>query len=588
MPPSIPAYAMQLAASWGFGETPPPAAVAADPVAAPPLAAIVLGLLTCLAWWARSKLLSMDEAGRTPPFEGIPLAPRGHWLFGHLFAMGGNGDFRRGQANVLVNPADPDTGLSSFWFVGVPAVSVLRGADVRSALSASSFRRPIALLQRHTDMFLGSHALTGLMGREWRHYRSAVHRSFTPSALAESQEAINEVGNTLAASLRRASAEAGGGRGLVSKVLPLMKMATIDVFGRASLGVDLGCCSALRPSPVAEAFDFLTDEYSRRIGRPLDPTATFYFLPTAANRRHARERRLIRGFISDLLAGGRRDLAEGREGRKSEFLTRLLKAAGEKGDGGKGGAMSDGILSDILMVLLFGGYDTTSITLTYALHLLASHPKVQAMVSAEIAEVLGGPRSGIGGEDEPGPVLLDDPAGLPLTRAVILETLRLYPPAPVTTRNLEKPLELHGTVLPPGTMIFIGVWSIQRDARNYPMPEDFRPDRWVRRGEKGTKWVERAEGDDGGGIECGAKTVPPASRDAFCAFSGGARNCVGRALAMQEAVTLLACLLRDLRFEAVPDYVLRPQSSSFVQNPHDGLPMEIKPREAPAVGRHGH
>jgi len=50
----------------------------------------------------------------------------------------------------------------------------------------------IALLQRHTDMFLGSHALTGLMGREWRHYRSAVHRSFTPSALAESQEAINE------------------------------------------------------------------------------------------------------------------------------------------------------------------------------------------------------------------------------------------------------------------------------------------------------------------------------------------------------------------------------------------------------------
>ena len=79
------------------------------------------------------------------------------------------------------------------------------------------------------------------------------------------------------------------------------------------------------------------------------------------------------------------------------------------------------------------------------------------------------------------------------------------------------------------------------------------------------------ENDDTGDIAA-------ANRDAFCAFSGGARNCVGRVLAMQEAVTLLAFLLRDLKFECLSDYKLEPTLSSFVQKPADDLPMVIKPR----------
>jgi cytochrome P450 len=171
---------------------------------------------------------------------------------------------------------------------------------------------------------------------------------------------------------------------------------------------------------------------------------------------------------------------------------------------------------------------------------------------------------------------LNDPADLPYTRAVILETLRLYPAAPVTTRNLEKPLTLRGAnvELPAGMMVYIPIWSIQRDARNYPHPQEFRPDRWVKQTKDGT-WVERFAEDELGG-DC---EVPAANRDAFCAFSGGARNCVGRVLAMQEAVTLLAFLLRDLKFECLPGYELKPTLSSFIQKPNDDLPMIIKKRD---------
>lgn len=512
---------------------------------------LLVVVVTVVIIWVLEKKKRMQREAETPPFDAIPLAPSAHWLFGHMGQMNKDGDFRLGQKTVLVDSAN-ENGMSSFWFLNTPAVSVLLGKDAKSILNASSYRHPISFLKIHNDVFLGPYALTALMGKEWKYYRTVVHRSFTPAALKGSQEAINVIGKTLAKSLLNACLADGTYQ---APVLPMMKMATIDVFGLSALGVDFECCANLRPSSIACAFDYLTDEYTRRLSTPWDPSSRLYWLPTAANRRHKQERKLIRTFIAELVAEKRHENPSSDE-KRNDLLTSLLKANAEKG-----GEMSDAVLADTLMVLLFGGYDTTSITLAYALYLLASHPDVEEQCVAEIKSVLGNDDS------------LKDPADLPYTRAVILETLRLYPAAPVTTRNLEKPLELRpGVVLPAGTMCYIAIWSIQRDPRNYPQPEEFRPDRWVRKTRDGT-FVEWFPGD-----KDDAGDIPSANRDAFCAFSGGGRNCVGRVLAMQEAVTLLAFLLRDLKFECLPDYELEPTLSSFVQKPSDDLPMSIKPR----------
>jgi cytochrome P450 len=511
---------------------------------------IVIVILTGIYLWAMEKKKQMERAAATPPFEGIPLAPGAHWFFGHLGQMNKDGDFQKGQKTVLVDSANED-GIVSFKFLTTPAVSILLGKDAKAILNASSYRQPISFLKIHNDVFLGPYALTALMGKEWKYYRTVVHRSFTPAALRSSQEAINLIGSTLAKSLLHACSQNAGS--YQATVLPVMKMATIDVFGLAVLGQDFECSANLKPSPIASAFDYLADEYTRRLARPWDPSARCYWLPTAANRRHKRERMFVRSFVAKLVAEKRLHPSS----EKKDLLTSLVKANEEKG-----GEMSDAVLADTLMVLLFGGYDTTSITLTYALYLLATHADIQAQCVAEIKSILGTENS------------LKDPADLPYTRAVVLETLRLYPAAPVTTRNLEKPLEIRpGVVLPLGTMCYVPIWSIQRDERNYPQPQDFRPDRWVKKS-AGETWIERFpnENDD-------MADIAAANRDAFCAFSGGARNCVGRVLAMQEAVTLLAFLLRDLKFQCVKDYKLEPTLSSFVQKPVDDLPMVIKPRD---------
>eukprot|EP00536_Pseudo-nitzschia_multiseries_P004381 jgi/Psemu1/237575/estExt_Genewise1.C_720096 len=208
------------------------------------------------------------------------------------------------------------------------------------------------------------------------------------------------------------------------------------------------------------------------------------------------------------------------------------------------------------MTLLFGGYDTTSISVTYALYLLAKNPSKRTKCLAEVDSTSAG-----GGKfSPPSPPGLDE---LPYTKAVMLESLRLYPPVPATARNIEKPVTIAGDgggceaqqgaiTLPEGQMVVLPIWSIQRSELNYSRPNDMIPERWA---------------------------IPPANRDAFCAFAAGARNCVGKKLAIEESVILLACLVHRLSFELVSeDYEVSPSIVAVVQQPDDYLPMKVRGR----------
>ena len=82
--------------------------------------------------------------------------------------------------------------------------------------------------------------------------------------------------------------------------------------------------------------------------------------------------------------------------------------------------LSDEALIDNLMVFFFGGFDTTSIGLAYAVYELARHPDVAAKLRQEVRQVVG-TRSQITYEDY---------RQMKFTTACWKEVLRLYPPAP--------------------------------------------------------------------------------------------------------------------------------------------------------------
>src|SRR5436305_209035 len=188
-----------------------------------------------------------------------------------------------------------------------------------------------------------------------------------------------------------------------------------------------------------------------------------------------------------------------------DLLSMLLTAQDEEASG-EGGRMTDTQVRDEAMTIFLAGHETTANALTWTWYLLSQHPDVQARFHAEV-DALGGER----------PTAADLPR-LAYTRMVLAESMRLYPPAWIVGRRAIDAYELAGWTLPARSIAITSQFIVQRDARWFPDPERFDPDRWL---------PERA-----------------ADRPKFSyfPFGGGARVCIGEQFAWMEGLLLLATI----------------------------------------------
>jgi cytochrome P450 len=140
------------------------------------------------------------------------------------------------------------------------------------------------------------------------------------------------------------------------------------------------------------------------------------------------------------------------------------------------------------------------------------------------------------------PLTVDDVPALKFTEAVILETMRLFPPAYLLGREALHDVTIADHRIQKGVTVFMAQWVTQRDPRWWKDPELFRPERWL----------------DGS-----TKSLP---KYAYFPFGGGPRVCIGNTFAMMETVVVLAEMARRFRFERtgheplvpVPSITLRP------------------------------
>jgi cytochrome P450 len=131
----------------------------------------------------------------------------------------------------------------------------------------------------------------------------------------------------------------------------------------------------------------------------------------------------------------------------------------------------------------------------------------------------------------------EDAPKLAYTERVILESMRLYPPAWSIGREALEEVELGGLRLERGAQVWIVQYASHRDPRFFPRPSAFLPERW--------------EGDL-------LRRLP---RYAYYPFGGGPRLCIGNNFAMLEAVLVLATLVQRWRPEIAPGDAPRPQFS---------------------------
>ena len=508
----------------------------------------VAGVLSVLYLaWTRYRMFLEQKK----PFgDALPMPPNSHWLMGHVQLLSldpkMDGDFRANFKHLMRDHCN-EYGQTGFWIASKPTVCVTDYQDVRTVLNNTNDRKYSKTVLRHIDQFLGPRNIGRLNGKEWKLHRTSILRGFAPAAVSEAQAGILKVTSTFLASLKTLDEK----KPIKRDIAVLMKMITMDVFGETSLSRDLGCCSKLLPSPLAIAFDYMSEELSRRLfSSPLSLDKQIYWFPTEQNIRHKRERKLVRDFLEDLI---QERVSMPHDNRPRDLLTKLMQGVKDPNNN-ETDILPESALSDVLMSLIFAGYDTTSITLTYALYSIATTPEVERRCLEEIERADS-----------------TDPDSLQYCKAVILETLRLYPPGPAISRsNLDKPLTLKGgTVLPEGTFFYVPIWMIQRMEEHFERPNEFRPERWARQDKNGV-WKERSEEDTG-------EIIAPANRNAFFAFSAGSRSCPAMKFAVAESVLVLSQLVKHLSFELLqPDYELCPVRVGIVQQPRDDMVMTIK------------
>jgi cytochrome P450 len=499
----------------------------------------VVFILGVVAWVFRT-IQELKRRKQKLPFDDIPYTvPNPHWFLGHLSLLGN--DVIQGQHSVCVEHAGGSLGVSTFYTLGEPVLSVLDAEAAERILKFTSERRGNPTTVRHFKKMFGEQSILMTNGKEWRANRDIVQRSFAHASLPDLEQSL------LGAALRvertlLATVQNQPDQFLEMDALNLTRIAALDAFGISSLGHDFGCTkdNKLNQSDVFRMTGYLQSEVTRRtFHERLNPFAHFYWIPTRANRRHRREHTLLRQTIRDIIHQRQQELVEGKEPVQRDLLGSVLKGS----DGFT--EMSDEFLSDWMITMLFGGYETSSLGLCYSLYLLAKHSTYQTECALEAQRVLGS----IDNEST-----LDGSKDLPFIYACFWEALRCYPPTTMTARNLDRKLVLDmdgkQRTIPKGSRVAFSIYWINRSEMNFPRPDEYLPERWAQK-QQG-KWVQRtAENDSGEGVALGRRSY-------MLSFSAGARNCVGQPLALRMIPTLLAVLLRSFEFElADPAYKLK-------------------------------
>ncbi|KAL1770793.1 hypothetical protein HispidOSU_013665 [Sigmodon hispidus] len=174
--------------------------------------------------------------------------------------------------------------------------------------------------------------------------------------------------------------------------------------------------------------------------------------------------------------------------------------------------------------LLLAGVDTTSNTLTWALYHLSKNPEIQEALHKEVVGVV--------------PFRMvpqhKDLAHLPLLKAVIKETLRLYPVIPSNSRIIvEKEMEIDGFLFPKNTQFVLCHYVVSRDPSVFSEPDSFQPHRWLRKKETEKSRIQHPFG-----------SVP---------FGYGVRSCLGRRIAELEMQLLLSRLIQQYKVVLAPE-----------------------------------
>ena len=344
----------------------------------------------------------------------------------------------------------------------------------------------------------------------WRRQRRLVQPAFHHETLEGVVDHVNTALAGVCAAWDRLP------EGSVTDVDAAMMHAALEVVGHALFGTDLSSDAERLAAATLEALDVVV----ARARVPITPPA---WVPTPANRR-------LQGAVAQLDSAVAAMLSQPPRGH--DMLAMLRSVTDDTGAG-----LTAQEIRDQIVTFIVAGHETVASAMTWAWALVAGNPEVQDRLCAEAESVLGDRA-----------VAFADLALLPYARAVLDETLRLYPPAWLITRKSLQTDVLGGHDIPAGALIILSPWLLHRHPLVWTDPGEFRPERFLE------SEVERTS---------------------FIPFGAGPRRCIGRDFSYVEGVALLSSLARRYRFE-YPEGTRLPLADPLVTiRPVGGLPIRV-------------
>ena len=304
-----------------------------------------------------------------------------------------------------------------------------------------------------------------------------------------------------------------------------MMAVTQAIIVRTMFSTDLGAAADVvnRTWPII----------NRRIGETFWSTKLETTLPIPANRRFAHALRELDSVVYRIIANRRQS---GRD--ESDLLSMFISARDEE----TGAGMTDRQLRDEVMTMLLAGHETTSLALSWTYYLLSGHPEIGRRITDEVDRVIGDGRPAFQHVDQ-----------LTLTRRVVEESLRLYPPAWGFSRLSLGDDEIGGYRVPKGSIVFVIPFVVHRRPKLWPDPDRFDPQRF----------------------EPEQESTRP--RFAYIPFGAGPRGCIGNQFAMLEAQLIVASIARRFQIDLVPAQNIRPEPLITLR-PKPGIRAKLRKR----------
>jgi cytochrome P450 len=394
-----------------------------------------------------------------------------------------------GRANVLLNAPD-----------AIHHVLVGNPGNYRRSPASIRILRPIT-----------GEGLLLSEGDTWKLQRRTIAPALGPRVMPM-------LARHIVASTDRAIAGLQARTGQPVDLLATMQNLALDIAGRSMFSLEM--------DRYGSAMRALLTEFGERYSRPdlldmlLPPS-----IPSPRDIGRARFKRRWMKLIETILAS-RLDAPQPDTPRD---LFDLLRAAR---DPETGAAFSPEQLRDQVATLILAGHETTAVTLFWAVNMLAEAPGEQEWLAEEASRVAIGPDTGHAAI-----------ARLIRTRAVVNETMRLFPAAFTIVRETIKQDRAGDIDLPARSIVMIAPWVLHRHHALWQDPDRFHPARFM-------------------------PDQPPPGRFAFMPFGAGPRICVGAQFAMTEAILVLAALIGRFRITRVDTRPVLPVAIVTTQPDH--------------------